>query len=172
MGIVRNGKKVGGLVIGGKKVGGLVIGGKKVFRSGNRVTVTIPNSDRTVDSARIDWSPRPTLDLGASLSSDTMNRYLSFLRVTRATGGIQLHLGGTPTDTTATPGHDFSDDMEMNGSVTLAASDSSSVTVMFGSDTIEPYEWTPSNAAAVISWASAAAGLSDGSLTVTFNDNP
>ena len=61
--------------------------------------------------------------------------------------------------------------METSGTITFVASDSQSVTVTGISDATEPYEWEPSNVTAIRALADHIAGLTDQSLTVTFNDN-
>ena len=61
--------------------------------------------------------------------------------------------------------------METAGTVTVMASDGSTLTVTGISDSTEPYNWIPTNITDVIAFADALAGLADRSLTVTFNDN-
>lgn len=68
-------------------------------------------------------------------------------------------------------GQDFSSQMEQNGTIAVTASNGDTLSIaMGGADSREPYQWTPSNSAEVHTFANTLAGLSDRSLTVTFDD--
>ena len=61
--------------------------------------------------------------------------------------------------------------MEQNGTIKLTASNGDTLTLTGISDATEPYQWSPSNIAAVRTFATTLNGLTDRSLTVVFNDN-
>ena len=61
--------------------------------------------------------------------------------------------------------------MEATGTIHFVASDGSELTVTGITDSTDPYSWTPSNATALYAFANIVGGLSDRSLTITFNDN-
>ena len=61
--------------------------------------------------------------------------------------------------------------MEINGTITLTASDDSTVDISIVDDFIEPYQFDPTNESEVATFFTALVALDVNSLTVTFNDN-
>ena len=152
------------------------------FESGNVMTVTLPSSgvgvfggvQAQVQLKQGQTTPHPSL--GTALALDNTNAiFLRRLLLHRSgsvfPGQIQLNLADAPDAGFAT-GDDFSDAMEANGTITIVASDGETLVVTGISDSTEPYLWVPSNGAEVAAFADHIAGLTDRSVTVTFNDNP
>ena len=137
------------------------------------VTVNLPSSSASVTSAVVRWEPaqgsRP--NLGLSLAAPGVSSmFFSQLQLVRPSipsqaGNVTLRLGLTSRGADV-GGPDFSDQMETSGTITLRASDGQEVILTGISDSTEPYQWTPANAAAVATFANHVAGLSDRSLTV------
>ena len=141
------------------------------------VTVTIPNSDWHASATSIQWNGSGSainIALGTSLSVDGATElYLAYLRLPNAPGSstdtqIQLSEGTGAGDEL---GPEFSTQMEQSGTITLEASDNSSLTITGISDASDPYQWTPANNNDVRAFGAILSALTDRSLTVTFNDN-
>ena len=141
------------------------------------VTVTFPDSVASIIPTSIAWAPAfgDLLPLGNALSANSSNIFLNRLILQRASSNIpghtQIQLSPDQMTGGTGAGPEFTDAMEMNGSITFMASDGMSVTVTGIGDSTEPYAWTPSNASDVASLADHIVGLTDRTLTVTFNDN-
>ena len=143
------------------------------------VTVTVTQvpfvSDTTVE---YNISAGSYFDLGTSLSTDgSINLYLGQLEFVRTAshvfGRLEVRLAPDQTTSVSPFGPEFSDAMESSGTITYVASDGETLTVTGISDSTEPYVWIPTEPkrTEVASFADHLAGLSDQSLTVTFNDN-
>lgn len=137
------------------------------------VTITIPNSDWASGGNRNQWTPPNAehISLGTSLSEDGITElFLGYFAIPRTNVTFTIHLSdGISSEVDAGP--DFSTQMENSGTITIIASDSSTVTITGIADSAEPYSWIPSNIAAINTFAIGHNGLSDRSITVTFNDN-
>ena len=149
------------------------------YESGNVATVTLPSGQISIQTAVIGWAESgANLDLGASLSVDgaTSLYFQRFFLVREnrgaGTGRVELQLNATESGVDQVGGPEFSDQMEQNGTITIVASDGETVVITGISDATEPYQWIPSNAAAVAAFAEHVVGLADRTLTITFNDNP
>lgn len=136
------------------------------------VTVTMPGSAATIFGTGIYWEPGfgNYLPLGGDFSGG-VDVYLGLIQLRHSTGEVRFQLADSQTLAENTPSTGFSDQMEQNGSITLVASDGSTLTLSGIDDASEPYSWIPSNSAEVITFTSTVEGLTDRSLTVTFNDN-
>lgn len=141
-----------------------------------QVTVTLPTS-RWIDfTTNRGWTfPEQTyLDLGTSLSTDGATTIL-LARVDHllSVNPTQFRVSTAAAQNAAqsTPGPDFSSQMESSGTITLVASNGDSVAVTGIGDATEPYQWTPSNIAAIDTFFDTVAGLTDKSAMATFNDN-
>ena len=142
------------------------------------VTITVPNSDWLTLGGQALWLPLTSagyISLGNTLSvGGATELFFGYLTLGVFGGGSSVSIrlsDGTSDPSDAGP--DFSELMENEGSITFTASDSSSVTVfMAGSDSADPYNFSPSNSADVQVFADNLIGLTDRSLTVTFDDSP
>ena len=138
------------------------------------VTVNIPASAWGGSATNAVWNfvSGSRLDLGLSLAAPGVSgMFLDTLAIARS-GRVLLRLAPSQTAGEVPAGPDFSDQMEMSGTITFRASDGQEVTVTGISDSTEPYAWIPSNSAAVGSFANHVASLiSNRGLTVTFDDN-
>ena len=115
----------------------------------------------------------PRLSLGTDLSAvDGQTIYLAYVLLSRTAFVVRIDLSLVQNDDSGDPGPEFSDQMEMSGSITFESSAGQSVTVTDITDATEPYEWNPPNLTDVRAFTNHVAGLTDRSLTVTFNDNP
>ena len=149
-------------------------------------TVFLDASGLTVSTFqnRLGWIPNSGgyLDLGSLLSGSGGNIYLQSLRIPRsgAAGSTEIRLGNSPTQTAVSDNQDFTTEMEDHGSITLIASDGTSVTFNgpnvtgnIVTDDTERYNYTAPiaqrNAQRV--WATHVNGLTDKSITATFDDN-
>ena len=112
--------------------------------------------------------------LGTALSEDGATeqffRSLS-LFYSGVPGHIIISLALTPTSQASDPGPDFSTQMEEHGTILFTSSDGGSVEVQIANDFIEPYGWSPSNAADVAAFTNNLIALTDRSLTIVFDDN-
>ena len=63
----------------------------------------------------------------------------------------------------------LSADFESSGTITITASDNSTLILTGIDDTIEPYFWTPSNSTTVANFVTAIQALTDKSVTVEFS---
>ena len=139
------------------------------------VTVTIPSGGWSVSGSRVRWNVSGGLDgiqLSADLNADGTDAiYLGFFQLWTDTGDIRINLHDMLTGLSSSAGPDFTMQMETSGTITMVASDSSSVAVTGISDATEPYEWTPTNSTEVAAFATTLASLTDRTLTVTFSDN-
>ena len=125
----------------------------------------------------VDWLPptnsRP--NLGNSLAAgagDLFLAYMALWETGQGSGRVTCFLAPDQTTNSGNPGPDFSDEMEMDGSITYTASDGTSLIVLFGgADATEPYNWLPSNSGEVTAFATLVRTLTDKTLTVTFDDN-
>ena len=147
------------------------------FESGNVVTVTLPHSESQVLGNGMEWLQIGTSyafpNLGSGLAAGADDIYLGRLVLRSTDGRISLQLAPTASMHPGFAGDEFSDQMEQNGSITFEASDGESVTVTGISDSTEPYNWIPSNAAALgVLVNHIRNDLTDRTLIVTFNDNP
>ena len=61
--------------------------------------------------------------------------------------------------------------MEASGTITFVASSNDTLVITGISDSTEPYAWTPANSTDAAAFYALFGGLTDKSLTVTFNDN-
>ena len=139
------------------------------------VTITL-SSDGIFVGAALTWgnSSVQAISLGESLSIDGMTEiWLHYLQFPRTSSIVFLRLQdhAGPAGSPGLAGPDFSDDMEMEGTITVTASDGVSVTITGISDATEPYGWTPSNIVDVRAFTNHVSRLPDQSLTVTFDDN-
>ena len=138
-------------------------------------TVTVSITPNSVGNASVGYLPNAGsyLSLGTALSvNGLMELLLGLLTLNRSNGTVDIRLVASQTETPVIPGPEFSMQMEMNGSITIEASNGDTLVLSGISDSTEPYAWLPSNAADVIAFADTVAGLSDRLLIVTFNDNP
>ena len=119
---------------------------------------------------QIIWTATPRPDLGTTLSNGEQ-RYLSsfILRNTLAFDSVEIGL--SPTLFSDEAGADFSDEMEMSGSITAVASNGSMLVITGLIDATEPYAFNPPNEADVVVFANLILGLTDQSITLTFDDN-
>ena len=171
MGLVINGEKVGGLVINGEKVGGMVINGEKMLAGGISVTFTLPFL--ISGNTAITWQPptgsRPDIGTVLTITQAYVERILIF-RSSPNEGRTWIRLAPNQTVSGFQAGPEFTDQMETNGTITLVASDGTTVATTGISDMTEPYEWTPSNATEILAFANHVVGLDIAArdITVTF----
>ena len=151
----------------------------------NIVTIVIPSTEITVDAFNVYRSRTrfDNIDLGTTLSiNGTTRLWLQELSLRHTAGSqstqgrINISLVTSRTDTAFRRlGPDFSTQMEQHGTITFEASDGDTVVVTGIIETdipaTEPYAWIPSNAADVAAFATHVTGLTDKTLTITFNDN-
>lgn len=129
------------------------------------------------------WQPTATgnanvsfwKDLGTSLSfNGSSQQYLAFFTLPTSTGtNVRIQLAsGRGTSHIGVAGPDFSTKMEDNGTITLVASDGTTLVLEGIGDSTEPYAWQPSNLSAARAFVSTLQSLSDKAVQVTFNDTP
>ena len=141
------------------------------------VTIQIPNSGWQNSSSSIFWRTGSNISMGNDLSvGGTTELFFGSMELRKSSSGsagdVNVQLSDSASGNEGAAGPDFSDQMEMAGTITLTALDGSSVVIpMGGGDTDEPYNWTPSNASDVATFADTLGGLTNRSLTVTFDDN-
>ena len=115
------------------------------------------------------------ISLGTSLSIDGATElFLGRIRFTQTGTAVTIGLASSLTGVYNQTGPDFSDQMEMSGTLTVTASDGTSLvlTGIGGSDEIEPYNWfVPDQQTELNALANAIASDLTGSVTVVFNDN-
>ena len=88
------------------------------------------------------------------------------LRTSTSTTPVQL-LSLYSSQTASTPATPFTDDVESNGVFQVEASDGTTLDLVgTGADTSEPYQWNPSNASEVYTFASHVRTLTDKSATL------
>lgn len=143
-----------------------------------QVTVTLPSAEYegvTITPgaiARWQFATNSYLELGSSLSDSGNPIFLQLVvlpRTGHTTNVVTIHLAGSQTEG-LTQRRDFSTAMETNGTITFVASDNNQLVVSGIGDSTEPYVWTPSNATAVVAFADHVNGLTDRTVTVTFDD--
>ena len=138
------------------------------------VTITIPNSSWSQNSNMTSWNPpnNEHISLGTTLSVDGATAlFLGSFKFPRTlTNNFTLALSDGQGGTEDNPQPEFSNQMEMFGTIHCVTSDSTELTITGISDSTEPYNWIPSNVADVITFGDHIWGLTDRSLTVTIND--
>ena len=118
-------------------------------------------------------SPGDYLSLGDELSSS--ERFLVELRLNgsaHASPGsvyLKLHNSSNEEVNDGNAGDDLSTDFESSGTITITASDNSTLILTGIGDSTEPYFWTPSNSTAVSNFVTAIQALTDKSVTVEFS---
>lgn len=116
------------------------------------------------------FNPGTRPSIGTALSADGSELFFNSLVLPfTAAHNVELLLS-EQTDLGTDPGHELSDRMETSGTITLTASDGSSIVLSIG-DSTEPYSWVPSNAAAVYAFTNTINGLTDQSLTIVLDDH-
>ena len=138
------------------------------------VTITIPNSEFQSGPTFAGWTDiSPNISIGDSLSvNGATEMFLAILTLPRGTAAnFYMNFGPTTGGSGGEAGPEFSAQMETSGSITIVASDNSSLVITGISDATEPYVWSPSNLVDVRAFAGGLVSLTDGSVTVTFNDN-
>ena len=146
------------------------------------VTITIPSADIGIASVLgvsavfSNLQSGSYIPLGNSLSANGGDQFLGNWRLFRSVPPIghnlvRIEIADSQTADDSTNGPDFSEQMEMSGTIIFMASSGASVTITGISDSTEPYNWNPSNASEIYAFANTLAGLSDRSLTIIFNDN-
>ena len=136
-------------------------------------TVTIPNTQWITLSSQILWLPRGTQyqQIDSALSAGGSDLFLATLYIPiTISANLYIALSNSRSQVSSISGQDFTTEMETDGTITFTASDDSSVTIDFGSDTTEPYFWAP-NDADLATWGAKFAKLTDKTLRVTFDDN-
>ena len=140
------------------------------------VSVSIPSDNVFFGAHFVTADVTPVLLLGTALSEISgQTIYLGSLSIGHTSGFLpgQFILELAP-DLTTNPGAAgplFSSQMVTFGTITLTASDNSTVTITGILHAIEPYNFEPINSSEVAAFADTWGGLSDRSLTVIFNDN-
>ena len=122
----------------------------------------------TGSTIAIDWptASRPEITQNALKAQASDNRYLDRIRLRRSDGYVRLHIEDNRTTDASATGQELSTEFETDGRITLTVGGRSQ-TIDMGSDTTEPYEFTPSNAAEVISYANYLNGLGNNNATGT-----
>ena len=110
------------------------------FPSGS-VTITIPHAELLDQVGTYGLLFIGNISLGNAISADGMEQILADFALNRFQNG-RIVFGLDPGNT------DFTQAMETSGSITVIASDGSSIVIMGIGDSTEPYTWTPANAAA------------------------
>lgn len=139
-----------------------------------QVTITIPNSSWTASTNFVTWDPpnNARVSMGSSLSVDgNTNIFFARMQLPRTSQNANIQLA-TGTEGESLAGPDFSTRMELIGTIQFTASNGDSVTITGINDSTEPYSWLPSNIGEVNTFANTLAGLTNRSLTVTFDDDP
>ena len=137
--------------------------------SGNSQTIALPasifryNADSVVKSWQFTTGVYPSVD--AALTGTSSTTFVS-LGIFGADGRVEVLLGAGDQEH---PRRDFSSDVELNGSFTLASGSHSVTFGIYGRDTSERYSWIPSNAAEVIAFYNAISG-SNVAATLTIRD--
>ena len=129
------------------------------------VTVTLTGYSK-VDNERIRWEDNKLLGTTfAYLSREP--QYLNTLTMFYAgssTGWVFMDM--------AAANKDFTPAFEATGRIIFEASDGQTLEIMIANaDTTEPYNWRPSNFAAVSAFASHVVGLADHDVTLTLTDD-
>lgn len=180
MALFRGATELKKFYIGGTEYKKLFRGATEIFSAANVVTVTLPHSVANVfggnggvswlgDGHRTSWP-----ELGNEFSTDGRSSiYLAALIINRTSpaGLIRLRLASARRGQAVATGPDFSSQMETSGTITLAHSTGSVVLTGIG-DSTEPYQWTPSNSAAIVTWVTRVIQAANRSITATFNDDP
>ena len=140
------------------------------------VTFILDNGNVTIGT--VNWQPSPgdRPEVPASLMDGSAVGYLSFFRIRRTTINSTVNLHFTPdqiiTGSGSAGDQELSDEMEMDGTITVVSADGQETLVLTGiSDSTEPYSWIPSNTAEMRAFANYLAGLTDRSVSFTLNDN-
>ena len=139
------------------------------------VTVTLPHAQGTVVQGAVAWhlSSPNRVSLGLLYPSMGLpNKFIArFSLPRRLSGRIDLYLADSQTQSEFSAGPDFSTQMEGSGTITVLATDNSSIVITGIGDATDPYFWVPPNIVALEIFADNLALLHDRTLTVTFNDN-
>ena len=155
-------------------------GDQLYYSSGNVVTLTLPSDEIDAQESNLAWAEiGANLALGTTLSVDGQTE-LFFQRfalrrnngAVSSRGQVTLQLNATSTGVGQVDGPEFSDQMEASGTITIRGSDDETIVLSGIGDATEPYQWMPANASAVAAFADRILGLTDRTLTITFNDNP
>ena len=136
-------------------------------------TIALPSSAYIYTSAAIQWNvsgtggaPAP-IQIDSSLAPPGTTRYLNNFAVFKS-GRILLDIQATTT--TATSGADLSNQFESDGEI-MITTEHGSLLVKMGSDTSDPYIWTPSNPAEVTAFYNAHSRTAV-PATLFLDDNP
>ena len=144
------------------------------------VTVTIPSTRAVIRQGAFAVWELPSgsrLSLGRSLTAGGVEAFLAVIQIASIAfsgmgpGTVLMRIAPNQTANPDSAGPDFSTQMETSGTITLTASNGSSVTLTGISDSTEPYFWRPANFGDIVSFFNTIRVLTDKSLTITFNDN-
>ena len=143
------------------------------------ITITIPHNliERDLigtSSASLQADPNPYIDMGmTTLIVGATQAY--FTRLALAMGAanasrVTIVLANTLTETGSEFGRgpEFTDQFETNGTITITASNGTSLSLSGIIDMTEPYSWTPS--VDVRPFSNMVWGLPDRTLIMTFDD--
>ena len=145
-----------------------------------KVSVQVPNSNWSLNTAATNpllaWVPprNNRVAFGPNPITKNIQIFLAYLLgpYQRSLTAFTFRLAPDQITEPSFTGPDLSDDWETNGDMTFTATDGSSVTISFSHDRTEPYTYQTSRAnyTALRNFWTNLAGLSDRSLTITFDD--
>ena len=96
--------------------------------------------------------------------------FLGYVEIGQS-GQLAFNLADSTTSPSFPGGPELDASFETSGTVTFESSDSQTLGPLGIDDSTEPYRWTPAPSQPVVDFYNHLLGLTDRSLTVTFNDN-
>ena len=135
-------------------------------------SVTIGVTPAIALSSVMSINTLPRISLGTSLAAvEGTELFLGTINLLPS-GFTQLRL--TPNSTSSpspqSPGPEFSNQMETQGTITLVSSAGNSLVIAGIGDSSEPYQWNATNVTEISDYLVHVSGLTDQSLSITFDD--
>ena len=130
------------------------------------VTVEVSGYNEYTEPINIAWFDN--VSLGSTFDAGGEEQTLHTIRLWAESVSDNSFLAGDVAFSIVGTNNRFTNDFESNGRITFTASDGETLELVgFGGDMSEPYTWSPSNSAEVISFVSHVMGLTNHDITLT-----